>query len=133
MGIFGRKKRVDFDLKGNGDYETDVVGESHYQSSIEKICGPRSPEGEEKEVTAQLVLEDNNRHDKEAVRVDIEGQTVGYLSRSDARSFRAELKKKLPRGTEAGTLTCGALIVGGWEKSKNDRGFYGVKLDIPHR
>lgn len=66
-------------------YETEIVGESHYQANIERHCAPAATNIE---LTADLVLEDDNPHDKNAVRVDIGGRTVGYLSRQDAKIYR---------------------------------------------
>lgn len=90
-------------------------------------CGKRSEEGENKIVTAALVCEDDNPKDKNAVRVDVAGFTVGYLSRKDAKDYRSELKQAKQGGT---VLHCTAVIRGGWQRGK-DVGHYGVKLDIP--
>jgi hypothetical protein len=48
---------------------------------------------EGKQVDAVLVLEENNSHDKSAVRVDIQGQTVDYLSGDLAREYRRRLSE----------------------------------------
>jgi hypothetical protein len=57
-------------LVGDGEFLTEVVGESNYQRALETICGGRCEEGHNKHVVATLVLEDSNRHDSNAVRVD---------------------------------------------------------------
>lgn len=72
------------DLDGPAEYEVEVVGESHYQPALEHLCGGRSRDSAEKYCKAVLVLEDSNRHDPQAVRVDIDGRTVGYLPRHTA-------------------------------------------------
>lgn len=115
-------------LPGPRLYALDIVGESKYQKELEAICGSRKEDGEEKLVQATLILEDNNPYDNQAVRVDIKGKTVGYLSRENARKYRQELKKT---GYPNITATCSAMIVGGWDRSGGDRGHYGVKLDLP--
>lgn len=69
---------------GEGWFATEVVGESNYFESIRKIS--RSVEGE-LFTSAVLIHEMNNRHDKNAVRVDVDGQTVGYIGREDAPDF----------------------------------------------
>lgn len=85
----------------SGDYSTEIVGESNYQPALRKIAG----KGEVRhECIARIYLEDDNPHDDKAVRIDIDGQTVGYLPRAAARAYR---KKGADRAT------CGALIVGG--------------------
>ncbi len=78
-------------LEGPDAFALPVVGESHYQDALEQICGPRTDEGEDRRVEAQLILEDENPHDSMAVRVDINGITVGYLSRDHARTYRRGL------------------------------------------
>jgi len=115
-------------LRGTGRYEFDIVGESKYQDSLERICGGRTDESAEEYVQAVLVLEDSNAYDNQAVRVDIRGLTVGYLARKDARSYRAQLAKM---GHASLVCTCNAVIVGGWRRSQKDQGHFGVKLDLP--
>jgi len=115
-------------LPGPGTYEIDIVGESHYQQSLESICGGRTEDGARHLTEALLILEDSNPHDNLAVRVDIEGNPVGYLSRKDARNYRKQLQQL---GHSGLPLSCNAMIVGGWQRSKLDVGYFGVKLDLP--
>lgn len=125
----GRKTNAPVgDLPGPGVYGVDIVGESNYQSALEKICGGREEESARKKVKALLVLEDENPHDSKAVRVDIDGETVGYLSRKEARQYRARLKEA---GYPSLLGRCDAIIVGGWDRGRGDRGHFGVKLDLP--
>ena len=77
---------------------------------------------------AQLVLENDNPHDSMAVRVDIQGQTVGYLSREHARQYRRQLERAGYPSTDA---YCNARIRGGWDRGEGDQGQYGVFLDLP--
>ena len=123
-----RRVTVAASLPGPGTVEFDIVGESHYQDALEPICGGRTEEGAEHLTEAVLVLEDTNPYDKMAVRVDINGETVGYLSRSNARAYRAQLRKL---GHPDITCKCKAMVVGGWERSGGERGSFGVKLDLP--
>jgi HIRAN domain-containing protein len=115
-------------LPGPGTFQIEVVGESHYQGALQAVCGPRCPEGEDRFVRATLVHEDSNAHDPKAVRVDIQGQTVGYLSRETARLYRAQLRQAGHPGITAG---CAARIRGGWDRGGGDQGHYGVWLDLP--
>lgn len=115
-------------IRGPGDFACEVVGESKYQTNLEHIAGGRSEDSAEVRKRALLVLEDDNRHDSKAVCVRIDGLRVGYLSREMARSYRAQLKKQeLP----IANYWCEALIVGGWDRGPDDRGYFGVRLDIP--
>ena len=74
-------------VSGPGTYSLNVVGEASYQGTLEEICGGRTKEGQHYECFAALVLEDDNPYDKNAVRVLIDGHTVGYLSREHAPQF----------------------------------------------
>jgi hypothetical protein len=115
-------------LAGPGSFEIEVVGESHYQAALETICGGRTRDSAEKFVDATLVLEDSNAHDKNAVRVDINGQTVGYLPRRTAKSYRSRLRET---GHSRLTGVCKAVIRGGWDRGPSKRGNFGVWLDLP--
>jgi hypothetical protein len=134
MGLFSqlfggtKKPETIANLPGPGTYSLDIVGESKYQSTLEKICGGRTEEGHEKIVQATLIHEDDNPYDNKAIRVDIDGMTVGYLSRENAREYRTRLKEA---GHPGITATCSAIIVGGWDRGARDRGHFGVKLDLP--
>ncbi|MBI3836176.1 MAG: hypothetical protein HY287_17790 [Planctomycetes bacterium] len=116
-------------LASSGEFEIEVVGESHYQQSLERICGGKTRDGVEKYVTATLVLEDNNPYDKLAVRVDIDERTVGYLSRKNAREYRRRLKEV---GHPRLICRCPAVIRGGWDRGGDDKGYFGVRLDLPN-
>jgi hypothetical protein len=113
-----------------GTYKFEIVGEASYQAAITAICGGRTEESAQYQTQAVLYLEDSNPYDNKAVRVDINGRTVGYFSRKDARSYRTRLKRK---GQERIVYKCNALIVGGWRRSRSDQGHFGVKLDLPFR
>lgn len=115
-------------LEGTGAFTLPIVGESHYQEALEAICGPRSDEGEDRRVEARLVQEADNPHDALAVRVDIQGRTVGYLSREHARQYRTQLGNAGHAGADA---YCAARIRGGWDRGAGQQGYYGVFLDIP--
>lgn len=106
-----------------GEYATEIVGESHYQKALESLAGGRFEDAAEKHVSAVLIHEDDNAHDSNAVRVDIRGKTVGYLSREDARTWRAKAPGSFRH-------ECPAVIVGGWDRGDGDRGHFGVRLDL---
>lgn len=72
--------------EGHGDFDQPVVGESHYQPALRKLKASKT----EPFFSAQLIPEDANPYDRNAVRVDIDGQTVGYLPKEDAREWRAQ-------------------------------------------
>lgn len=116
-------------LVGDGSYGVEVVGESNYMASFEKICGRRTADCINRKTEAHLTLEDDNRFDKHAVRVSIEGYTVGHLPRAVARDFRRAV---IGVGLDGSTVfECGAHIRGGWDRGIGRQGDYGVWLDLP--
>ena len=71
------------------------------------------------ECTARITSEPTNKFDKNAVKVEINGLLVGYLSRGDTQKLAG---KRINR-------TVDAVIDGGWDDDI-DEGQYGVKLAI---
>ena len=108
-------------MSGPGNFALDIVGESHYQDALGAIAGSKTEDGVSVRCEATLVLDNANPHDKKAVRVDIARRTVGYLSRENARRYRA--------GNPNRSQTVPAMIVGGWDRGRDDEGMFGVKLD----
>ncbi|HWA54732.1 MAG TPA: HIRAN domain-containing protein [Solirubrobacterales bacterium] len=87
----------------------DVVGESNYQDAIREACGAGFNEDVLYECMAELIPEPSNPYDSNAVRVDIQGRCVGYLSREDA----AELGQAISEGIQRqGNGMCRAVIAG---------------------
>ncbi|MGH8614860.1 MAG: hypothetical protein ACREYF_23240 [Gammaproteobacteria bacterium] len=115
-------------IQGPGDYALEVVGEVNYQDALSRLCGGRTKNGHFKEMIATLIHEDDNPYDSKAIRIEIENVTIGYLNRKDARAYRRQLKK---RGYPGLTVTCDAMIRGGWKRGFFDRGDFGVVLDLP--
>ena len=116
-------------LSGPGDYFIQVVGESSYQDALERICGGRTEDGANEFVDAFLILEDTNPNDRNAVRVDIGGMTVGYLTPHFAIQYRHRL---VEAGYPRLVGSCRAHIRGGWQRGDQDRGHFGVWLDLPY-
>src|SRR5437660_1559178 len=133
MGFFSQLFGADSDkpvvatIQGTGQYACPVVGESHYQDALESICGGRAERGADKAVTARLIYEPENPYDELAVRVDVQGRTVGYLDRQTARSFRNQLRLAAPNATIA---QAAAVIRGVWDDGQT-RGSVGIGLDGP--
>ena len=110
-----------------GDFEFEVVGESHYQVNLRRLAGDYGNESASTECVAELVPEDDNKFDKSAVCVYVKDQMVGYLSREDARSFRRRLGRK---GLSGQNTFCDAVIVGGGTAKDGKEFKYGIRLDI---
>jgi hypothetical protein len=128
--LFGKSKKSDsfVNLPGPGTYLIEVVGESKYQSTLAKFCGGKTKDGHRFVVPAILIHEDKNPYDNKAISVFIQGETVGYLSRENAREYRERLEDAGYPGDDA---TCSAMIVGGWDRGGDDTGHFGVRLDLP--
>lgn len=105
------------------DGRLSVVGESHYQSALQAVVGGRDAYGFENAVAARAVLvpEPDNPHDRNAVRVDIDGRPVGHIAREQAVAYQPPLLDLKADGLFG---TCPAYICCG------DEGIYGVWLNL---
>lgn len=112
--------------RGRG-FNVEVVGEAHYQDALDEACGGKCEEGHDIQVTAQLVLIEDNPYDPNAVGVFINAELVGYIPRDAAVHVRTELRRLSPNEKP---VTCDARIVGGWDRGDGDEGHYGVKLSL---
>jgi len=63
--------------------DLEIVGESYRQDALQRLW-----RGPDFTYTANMVPEANNPHDPNAVRVEVEGTQVGYLSRATAKAYR---------------------------------------------
>ncbi len=108
-----------------GDGRVSVVGESHYQPVLKAAARGRTvAEGDLDNaipVTAVLVPEPNNQYDRNAVRVDVEGHTAGYLSRETAVQYQPVLLQLQAKGQLG---WCPGRIMGGGRRS------YGIYLHM---
>jgi len=68
--------------------DLEIVGESFRQVAIKKVWRQG---GADRTFEAELVPESNNPHDRNAVRVEIDGVHVAYLSRESAEEYRAHM------------------------------------------
>jgi len=130
MGIFSEffAEIEDVFIEGNGQYDLEVVGESHYQRHLKVLSERYSKKGGDRELIAKLHYENTSPHDKKAIRVVIDGGTVGYLSRKDARLFRKRIEKV---GLEGLVISCNVEIVGGKRAGLFKKTDFGVWLDLP--
>lgn len=78
-----------YKYSGRGRYDLHVVGESFYSKQIKKVVSSH-PDRQPMAVVQKDLL---NEHDEKAVRILIDGNQVGYLSRDDARQFHKFLEK----------------------------------------
>ena len=113
----------------HGGHEVEVVGESHHQDELLQITGGRRRYGGVNVgVVAELVPEPDNRFDPDAVTVEIDDRPVGYLRREDVERLRPLIDDSLDMH---GIATCEAVIRGGWDRGRNEVGWFGVTLLLP--
>lgn len=110
-----------------GDYDCEVVGESFYQPVLKALMGDPKDPAMDGRGTAILVPDDSNPHDNKAVKVTVQGFTIGHLSRDDARSYRRRLASKKLGMVPA---SCGVQITGGYTLADGSQAHYGAVLDI---
>ena len=117
-------------LEGTSSFGLEVVGESRRQHNFIKLFGPPQEDGVMEVVTACLVLDDTNPHDKNAVQVLVQRLPVGFLSRTDAVRFRKFIQRPEWQGQTA--FCCRASVRGGWQSrtDPNDKGMFGIWLDV---
>lgn len=85
----------------------EVAGEFAREANIIKVIGGRpSPDRdvEVEDVPMTLVPEPTNQHDRNAVCVQVNGLTVGYLSKEDAKEYRQPLARLAASGCAAATV-----------------------------
>lgn len=119
FGIYKRQSREQH-LPRYGAYNVELSQPSTKQKVLLDLGGGKKYDGVYVKTSAQLVVEGTNAGEVFAVRVDIAGKTVGYLSAANAQQFHKSLKSG---------GTCPAVIVGGWQRDR-EQGDFIVKLDL---
>ncbi|MEY8096534.1 HIRAN domain-containing protein [Falsihalocynthiibacter sp. S25ZX9] len=117
------KAHVVTDLKS---FPFNVVGEINYQDALEEIASGYRRDSQAFPTNAIMVLDPENRFDPNAVRVEIDRQTIGYLPREEAKRIGGMMRDQ---GVTA--VTVEAQIRGGWRTNQHDQGHFGVRLKIP--
>lgn len=109
---------------GDGEFETQVEGESLYQDAILSIVGAKTEESQEFETRAVLSPEEFNGNRLYAVMID--GKKVGYLE-SAMTVVLNEMVARNNLGVVA--FEVDAMITGGWKRAGSE-GMFGVVLDL---
>lgn len=118
LGVCGyRYYKREIMLPRSGAYNLEISNTLDHQKALWDLGGGKKFDGVHVKTSAQLIVDNTKTN---AVRVDIKGQTVGYLSPSQAKQFCKSMK-------QGGT--CPALIVGGWQRDR-EQGDFVVKLDL---
>jgi hypothetical protein len=131
---FGKRKRSAptsrqpaLRLRGDGTYNSAVVGVARFRAALEDVCG--SDQRDDKVVEALLVPEHDAARDRKSVRVEVEGNTVGYLPANLAEAYR---KRLLESGYPEARSVCNAKISIRLHSVGGDSDFT-VRLDLPQK
>ena len=117
-------------LSSSEQFSTKVVGTSFCQENLIRVCGPKKAASVELEVPAELVLENDNQADVNAVAVMVNDLKVGYLPKREAMIHRIFI-----HGSDyiKDRLICIGKISGGWDNGYGNCGHYGVTVDLPYK
>jgi hypothetical protein len=104
--------------------ELDIVGESYRQDALAAIAGPKQEEDKRTLVGVTLRCEPANEHDPHAIRVEVMGTLLAYMSR-----LLAAVMSPAMQDSCGGVLEARGLIVGGWRDARSE-GHYGIRVWI---
>lgn len=104
----------------------EVVGESKYLPALKRICRAAGPDGVVTAI-ARFEAEPDNRYDAQAIRVSIDGDTVGYIPKAETARLHPLLAYLRSRGLAA---ECQARVWSG-QTYGGDNWTASVQLAIP--
>ena len=107
-------------LNHPGKYRVAVAGISYRQTEVSNACR-RGSRG-----LADLVYENDNPYDSNAVAVIIRGYHVGYLPKALNVEFREAMSRIIPSDLDSIPLRCPMVIIGGGHDLN-----LGMRLDLP--
>lgn len=127
-----RKPAIDVSQPGHSDFRligskgtgTKAVGTSHYQKQLSRLAGPKREYGKNDRLRVLLIEEPDNPYDTNAVQVVFQEQTLGYLPKKAAATYKEGLRKL---GLEGSVGNASADIIGGWRDDESE-GHYGLRL-----
>lgn len=125
--LFGAKAPALPSLHQGRGWTIDVVGESNYQSAIGVYYRRNGGKGSDLKCRAELVPDDRNVYDSNAIQVKIAGLAIGYLPRDLAKDYRS-IVASVP--ALSGSVSCSAKITGGHKLENGEIAHFGVKLNI---
>jgi hypothetical protein len=110
--------------RGVGGFPFDIVGESHYQDALWRVRDDSDNGSKWVKSDFHIVIEPSNPYDPNAIKVvTVEGETVGYFSKTDAIRYKPFVEAA---SAEWGTLWCRGLLTGGTDERES----IGLKLDV---
>jgi hypothetical protein len=113
-------------ITGPDQFAIDIVGESHYAQTLEQLAKGMK---EVRFINAVIVPETDNPYGADAVRIDIDGKTVGHLSKALAPIYR----QRLEAAGHPGAIAWTRAILRGRPQGEEEEGHgIGVWLDLPY-
>jgi len=110
-------------LRGDGGYSARVTGTSDYQEELERMVGGRTEDSASHHAVATLTAAPGTG----VVLVSIDGVHIGYMRPADAIRLPEALQEN---GISGLPVKVRAAIVGGWDRGPENRGHFGVRLDL---
>ena len=102
------KRLISIQFKGDGDYETPVVGLNFRRDEVDEVAASLAAKGAGRhQVMAQLRREPSNQYDRNAIRVVIDDHSVGYVP----REYAEVISPVLDRDGRGLYLTCPAIVL----------------------
>ena len=90
------------------DDDVSVVGTSNYQAALKQVGEWTKSEGPtERYHDAVLEFEPTNPHDKNAIKVSVDGLLIGYIAKSDHRLMMHRMRKA------GGVAIAEVVLIGG--------------------
>ncbi len=96
-----------------GHKTLEVIGESHHQETLWRIVGGIRRDPVRHPTFAVLMPEPENSYDRNAIKVLIGGEVVGYLSREDAALYLPGLLRLIQTSTNGLVALEGEIVGGG--------------------
>lgn len=112
--------------RASGLYPVSAVGVSFYREAVAELTGNGRGTDAFSLCCARLVPYDSNEFDPNAVRIEIDGKTIGHLNRDLAIAFRCRL---IDLFADSIVTTCDAAISNGLVTDERTYS-YTVELDI---
>lgn len=136
MGLFSKSRNPGLPTGHRGQIvlvtehtvEADVVGESFHADNFNRLFSGKNVRGsDERELflPAVLIAETNNRYDKNAVAVFVNGLQLGHLDKARAANYHGPLMKLSSRGTYI------SMNARQWARGIGPDIFASIRLQLP--
>ena len=91
---FQNKTKINLN-QPNIEYLYNIVGEQSYQQNLKTIAGAKQAESKYFQTSAKVISEPDNKFDRNAIKVEIDGLLVGYISKQEAEKLAGRKVNKV--------------------------------------